>query len=65
MYCPPHRPQHKRTADIFRELDLDKSGTLSADELRTALSQYHVHMNDAEWRKFLAMFDADHDGGQS
>jgi len=47
---------------VFKLMDLDNSGFLTAAELRHVMTQYNLHLNDSEIDGMIAKLDRDGDG---
>lgn len=47
---------------IFREFDKDHGGSLSSDEMQTAMSQWIGNLSEEEWNAIMKTFDQDGDG---
>ena len=52
--------KHNRTA--FTRFNLARDHAMSKDELRYALTHYHIHLSDAEFKEFVKEFDQDDNG---
>ena len=52
--------KHNRTA--FTRFNLARDHAMTKDELRYALTHYHIHLDDAEFDKFVSEFDEDGNG---
>lgn len=53
------------TQDLFNELDLDHSGTISMDELFTGLKKQGYILSEQELEQLVRKIDMDHDGNIS
>ncbi|KAI9298311.1 hypothetical protein K502DRAFT_322839 [Neoconidiobolus thromboides FSU 785] len=54
--------QTKQAKDIFNQFDTDKSGKISADELKNMLPKLGVDLDDAGIKKMLSSADKDQNG---
>jgi len=52
--------KHNRT--VFNRFNLARNHAMTRDELRHALTYYHIHLNDDEFQKFVKEFDKDGNG---
>ena len=52
--------KHNRTA--FTRFNLARDHAMSKDELRYALTHYHIHLSDTDFKEFVKEFDQDDNG---
>jgi len=56
------RARHSNVVTIFRDVDKDQSGSLTAGEMRTVMKSWGIHLHDDEFNCLVKTFDQDGDG---